>query len=78
MDADPRSVSVDELLVHAGWIRGLASRLVKDTAAADDLVQRTWLAAMKRPPAAGRPVRAWLATVLRNLLRQDRRAFMLT
>ncbi len=62
-----------ELLAHAGWIRALARRLVGDGPAADDLVQETWLAALKRPPANDRPLRPWLARVARNFARQGAR-----
>ena len=42
------NVRIDDLLAHAGWVRGLALSLVRDPGAADDLVQETWLAAMRR------------------------------
>jgi RNA polymerase sigma-70 factor (ECF subfamily) len=60
----------EELLAHAGWIRELARRLVGDGPAADDLVQDTWLAALRRRPDGGRPLRPWLARVARNFARQ--------
>jgi len=31
--------SAEQLLVHAGWLRGLALRLVRDGDVADDLTQ---------------------------------------
>lgn len=62
--------SLDELLVHAGWLRGLPLRLVRDAAAADDLVQEAWLAALERPEAERRNPRAWLGGVIRNLARE--------
>lgn len=71
MDSRPE---LDELLAHAGWARALARSLVRDPNAADDLVQRAWLAALEERPASGLPLRAWLAGVLRNLVRVDRRA----
>ena len=67
---DLEGATVPELLMaHRGWARRLARRLVDDTADADDLVQEAMLAGVRRPPAAGRPVRGWLATVMRNLAR---------
>ncbi|MEO7097615.1 MAG: sigma-70 family RNA polymerase sigma factor, partial [Polyangiales bacterium] len=54
------------LLDHAAWLRSLASSLVRDRATADDLVQETYVAALRRPPATDRPVKPWLARVLRN------------
>lgn len=63
-----------ELLAHAAWLRRLARELVRDASTADELVQRTWIAALERPPLAGSSLRGWLAAVLRNFARQDRRA----
>jgi RNA polymerase sigma factor (sigma-70 family) len=68
-----QSEGLDELLVHAGWARALARRLVRDAHAADDLVQRTWVAALEHPPRGGAP-RAWIESVLRNFALQDLRS----
>src|SRR5262249_19515947 len=43
-----------------------------DEAAADDLVQEAWLAALTRPPREGR-LRPWLREVARNFARQHHR-----
>src|SRR5262245_4080883 len=67
-----RRIEIEELLGHAGWLRRLATSLVRDPGAADDLVQDTWIAALRRPPAA--EPRAWLARVARNLAHNARRA----
>lgn len=61
--------SPETLLEHATWLRALAAGLVRDAAAADDLVQDTWVAALRRPPSTDRPVRPWLARVIRNAAR---------
>ncbi len=66
--------STQALLAQAGWVRELAASLVSDPNLVDDVVQDTMTVALQRPPVADRPVRAWLATVVRNLVRQDRRA----
>src|SRR5205814_10341316 len=47
----------EELLAHAGWVRALARELVRDASTADDLVQETWLAALRHPPRAGSSMR---------------------
>jgi RNA polymerase sigma factor (sigma-70 family) len=65
--------SVEELLAHAGWLRDLALQLARDPAAADDAVQETWIAALRRAPEARESVRPWLARVLRNALRMRAR-----
>lgn len=70
------SAKYDEgtLLAHAGWVRALARHLTADAHAADDLAQDTLAAALVQPPPSDRPLRGWLAAILRNLARQDRRA----
>src|SRR5438105_220672 len=70
----PQHVSVDELLSHASWVRGLAYSLVRDDSKADDLVQETWVAALRSPPADKRNLRGWLRTVVTNRWRQDHRS----
>jgi RNA polymerase sigma-70 factor (ECF subfamily) len=66
MDPDASTLHPEELLAHADWVQALAVRLVHDRDVANDLVQETWLAALRRPPARGRSPRPWLARVLRN------------
>ncbi|HEX6885689.1 MAG TPA: sigma-70 family RNA polymerase sigma factor [Planctomycetota bacterium] len=68
--SDPR---VDALLEHAGWVRALAASLCRDPGLAEDIVQETWLSALRRGPQDQRSLRGWLATVLRRHLRQARR-----
>lgn len=66
------------LLDHGEWIRRFARSLVRDVHVADDLVQETWLAALRARPDDDRPLRPWLARVLRNFAvqrnRRERRA----
>jgi RNA polymerase sigma-70 factor (ECF subfamily) len=64
----------ETLLANAEWLRRLATCLVDDAADAADLVQGTWVAALRRPPAPDRPPRPWLAQVLRNVFRMEARA----
>lgn len=59
-----------ELLKHAAWIRALARSLVADAATAEDLVQDTWVAALKHRPSTDRSLRPWLGRVLHNFARQ--------
>ena len=61
--------SPDTLLEHATWLRRLAASLVGDPTLADDLVQDTWVAALRSPPDRDRPIRPWLARVVRNAAR---------
>ena len=64
----------ESLLEHAGWVRRLARTLVADAHLAEDLTQDTLMRALEHPPRTDQPVRGWLATVLRNLVAQGRRA----
>ena len=64
-DRDDSRAATD-LLTHAGWLKRLAKTLVTDDGAADDLVQETWLTALRQGPRRGVPLRPWLASVLRN------------
>lgn len=68
-----RTVPVDALLEHAAFLRALAGHLVREPADADDAVQATWETSLRAPPRSGGSVRAWLGTVLRNVVRQDAR-----
>ncbi len=61
------------LLEEAPWIRRLARRLVTDADLAEDLSQDTWVRALEHGPRVDQPLRGWLATVMKNLLRQRRR-----
>ncbi len=54
-----------DLDTELGALRRLAGALASG-ADADDLVQDTMLAALRRPPTQDRPVRPWLQAVLRN------------
>lgn len=69
-----RHLTLEELLTEASWLRTLAGHLVSDASRADDLVQDTWLAALRSPPAPTTPPRPWLARVLRNRASNARRA----
>lgn len=63
--ARTRSPSLDSLLAHRAFVRGLAHALVRDPSEADDIEQETWLAALRRPPT-GENVRGWLGSVVRR------------
>lgn len=64
---------VEALLAESGWIRSLARNLVRDSDEAEELTQEAWLAALHTPPKPDKPVRRWLAAVMRNFARQRRR-----
>jgi RNA polymerase sigma factor (sigma-70 family) len=59
-------LSLETLLSESAWAVRLARALVHDQAAAEDLVQDGWVAALRARPAGDRPIRPWLRRVLRN------------
>lgn len=73
MTSNPDRPTVETLLAHSDFVRGLARTLVSDPATADDAVQQAWLAAVEHPPADARSPRGWLATVTRNAVRKSKR-----
>ena len=70
---------LETLLRHTGWIRALAAEIIGDAHRAEDVVQDTIVAALRRPPSRSDDdgLRAWLGRVARNFarlaLRSDRR-----
>jgi RNA polymerase sigma-70 factor (ECF subfamily) len=67
------SLEIEALLAESDWLRALAGSLLRPGAEAEDLVQETWLAALRRPPRTEGEPRPWLARVARNLARNTRR-----
>ena len=63
-------VSLESLLSHQNWAMRLARRLVREEGDAEDLLQRTWIAALRHPPGSERGARAWLRKVILNLARE--------
>ncbi len=74
MSVDPMSPSLELLLQETSWVRRLARSLVADANLAEDLAQDTLVKALEHRPSAGESLRGWLATVMRNLVRERRRA----
>jgi RNA polymerase sigma-70 factor (ECF subfamily) len=69
--------SADLLVAHVGWIRELARHMVADAHVAEDIAQEACVAALEKPPAPPENelrLRAWLASVMRNALRQRGRS----
>lgn len=64
-----------DALSHLNSLYGLALRLTRNPAAAEDLVQDTYLKAVRFAPSftPGSNVKAWLFTILHNTFRNDRR-----
>lgn len=70
MQAELTTIRPEDLLAHLPWARSLATALVFEAHDREDLVQSTLLAALRRPPRAGVPLKPWLAKVMRNFARE--------
>lgn len=68
------TATIEALLARADWARGLARRLVRDEALADDVVQSAYLAALEKPPKQDAGRDAWLRRVIRNVALATRRS----
>lgn len=68
----PVQPPLPELSEHATFLRRLAARLVGPDGA-DDLVQEAYATALARPPSRA-SLRGWLAIVVANLARRERRS----
>jgi RNA polymerase sigma factor (sigma-70 family) len=66
MDPKPADLPHDDFVLHERFLRSLARKLVHDEDLAADVVQDTWLAALRHPPRARETVRSWLARVTYN------------
>lgn len=64
------SPGMAELLAHTRWVEDLARSLVRDPSVAADVAQSTLLVALERREAPRSNLRAWLASVLRNQVRE--------
>jgi len=67
-------VPIDDLLIHAEFVRAVARDLVRGAECADELTQQVWVAALRRPPRRADALRGWLATTARNVLQNMRRS----
>ena len=74
MPALPQHPTAEILLSHADWVRALARTLVGNSDQAEDVAQDAWIDALERPPRDERNLRGWLAQVVRNAARQERRS----
>ena len=64
---DRAQLPAEQFAEYNQFMRRLAIALLGREEGADDLVQETWIVAMRRPPGPDRPLRAWLIRVLRSL-----------
>ena len=55
---EERTTTIDDLLRHEAFVRGVARALVGDRHRAEDLAQETWVAAVRTPGTEPRRPRA--------------------
>jgi RNA polymerase sigma factor (sigma-70 family) len=63
----------DQILTHDAKLRRVARAVVRDAAAADDLVQRAWLSALRQRARLHSPL-GWLLGAVRKLALENQRA----
>ncbi|MEM7306840.1 MAG: sigma-70 family RNA polymerase sigma factor [Planctomycetota bacterium] len=64
-----RSITIQDVLEHEDWIRALARKMLREDSLVDDVVQDTFLAALKAPATEIKNRTAWLTRVVGNLVR---------
>ena len=64
----------ESLLEHERFVRAIAGRLLPCKQDAEDVIQETWLRALRSPPRRSTALRAWLGRVGRNVALSTRRA----
>ncbi|HEY5938225.1 MAG TPA: sigma-70 family RNA polymerase sigma factor, partial [Kofleriaceae bacterium] len=64
----------DQLLADADWLRRLALALATSADEAEDLLQESRIAAWRSAPDTSRPMRPWLAKVIRDVAGMRRRS----
>jgi RNA polymerase sigma factor (sigma-70 family) len=62
--------TIKEVMTEGKWLQRLALCLAHDRADADDMVQETWLAALRARPETRESMRPWLSRVLLNARRK--------
>ena len=65
-DTEPDSSNAETILENSDRLLALARGLVGDRAAADDILQSTWLEFLSRPPRRADGAAAWLRKVVRH------------
>ena len=56
----------ESLLEHESFIQALVRGILSNEEEVEDVVQETWIKALKAPPRFGVPLKAWLARVATN------------
>lgn len=62
--------TLEQLLAHASFVRGIARELARDPNEADDVAQEVLAAAIEHPPRHFASLRRWLGALTRNAARK--------
>ena len=62
---------ISNLLPTRPWLKNLAFSLVRDPGLAEDIIQHTWMQAIKHPPKEKENIKPWLAVVARNFCQKN-------
>ncbi|MFT5200050.1 MAG: RNA polymerase sigma factor (sigma-70 family) [Planctomycetota bacterium] len=67
------TIRIETLLEHEPFVRSILRGLVSDENQVQDLVQETWVRALRRPPKEPGAIKGWLARVAKNLVHDSHR-----
>ena len=62
-------ITAESLLQYEPFVRAIARKLLSSEAQVQDIVQETWLRALRRPPTRAAAIKGWLASVTGNAAR---------
>lgn len=68
-----RAIPIETLLEYEPFVRALLRGLIRDESEVQDLVQETWVRALRRPPSDSGSPKGWLARIAHNLARDSHR-----
>ncbi|MEW6746278.1 MAG: sigma-70 family RNA polymerase sigma factor [Planctomycetota bacterium] len=72
MNHEPTHPPAEAILAHSRWVARLARTLVRGEDRVADVVQQTWVQALRFPARPGTNLRAWLASITRSVVRRTR------
>lgn len=73
MSPSSETLTLESLLEYEPFVRKVLRNMLVEEDQLPDLVQETWVRVLKRPPTQRSGIRGWLATVARNLARDQKR-----
>ena len=71
--SNPQPPALEALLVNTAFVRRVARAVLGSDDRVEDVVQETWIVALRTGPDQPRALRSWLGRVARNLALKVRR-----